>query len=76
MQAKGKMSQTLLGIIIITFLTGNWGTSDKTDNVLGARREEFLLSSTITFLSVKAWPNGSNMLVQHHPTLLNTMLFI
>ena len=31
----------------------------------------FLLSSTFTFLAVKAWPNGSNMLVQHHPTLLN-----
>ena len=34
----------------------------KTDTMWGLRREEFfyfLLSSTITFLAVKAWPNGS-----------------
>ena len=42
----------------------------------GARRAEyFLLSSTITFLAVKAWPNGSNMLVQHHPRLLNATCY-
>ena len=33
----------------------------KTDTGWGLRRVEFffLLSSTITFLAVKAWPNGS-----------------
>ena len=25
----------------------------------------------LTQVVVKAWPNGSNMLMQHHPTLLN-----
>ena len=43
----------------------------------GPRRVDFIyfyfffsLSSTTTFLAVKAWLKWSNMLVQHHPTLL------